>query len=157
MARFRFPMQSILDIKYKLETQAKQAFAAAQATLLSEEEKLRGLCDRKAGYEEKARSLLSGSLNVMDIEENKTAIIVMDGYIAEQTREVELARRKVERRREDMAEAMRERKTYETLRENAFQEFLIEENRAEGKTVDELVSYTYGQKKKAESQRAEKD
>ena len=155
MARFRFSMQSILDIKYKLETQAKQAFAAAQAALLAEEEKLQSLCDRKAGYEDKARSLLAGSLNVMDIEENKTAIIVMEGYIAEQTREVELARRKVERRREDMAEAMRERKTYETLRENAFQEFLIEENRAEGKTVDELVSYTYGQKKQAESQRAE--
>ena len=155
MARFRFSMQSILDIKYKLETQAKQAFAAAQAALLAEEEKLQALCDRRAGYEEKARSLLEGSLNVMDIEENKTAIIVMDGYIAEQTREVELARRKVERRREDMAEAMRERKTYETLRENAFQEFLVEENRAEGKTVDELVSYTYGQKKQAESQRVE--
>ena len=155
MARFRFSMQSILDIKYKLETQAKQAFAAAQAALLAEEEKLQALCDRRAGYEEKARSLLEGSLNIMDIEENKTAIIVMDGYIAEQTREVELARRKVERRREDMAEAMRERKTYETLRENAFQEFLVEENRAEGKTVDELVSYTYGQKKQAESQRVE--
>ncbi len=155
MARFRFPMQSILDIKYKLETQAKQSFAAAQAALLSEEEKLQNLCGRKAGYEEKARSLLSGSLNVMDIEENKTAIIVLDGYIAEQTREVELARRKVERRREDMAAAMRERKTYETLRENAFQEFLAEENRAEGKMVDELVSYTYGQKKQAENQRPE--
>ncbi len=155
MARFRFPMQSILDVKYKLETQAKQSFAAAQAALLAEEEKLENLRERKAGYEEKARSLLSGSLNVMDIEENKTAIIVMDGYIAEQTREVELARRKVERRREDMAEAMRERKTYETLRENAFQEFLAEENRAEGKTVDELVSYTYGQKKQAENKKTE--
>lgn len=151
MARFRFPMQSILDIKYKLETQAKQSFAAAQAALLAEEEKLQRLCDRRAEYEEKARALLSGSLNVTDIEENKTAIVVMDGYIAEQTREVELARRKVERRREDMAAAMRERKTYETLRENAFQEFLSEENRAEGKTVDELVSYTYGQKKQAEN------
>lgn len=155
MARFRFSMQSILDIKYKLETQAKQSFAAAQAALLAEEEKLENLRERKSGYEEKARSLLSGSLNVMDIEENKTAIIVMDGYIAEQTREVELARRKVERRREDMAAAMRERKTYETLRENAFQEFLAEENRAEGKTVDELVSYTYGQKKQAENKKTE--
>lgn len=152
MARFRFPMQSILEIKYKLETQAKQNFAAAQTALLAEEEKLKKLWDRKAGYKEKARQLLSGVLNFMDIEENQSAIEVMDGYIEEQTEKVELARRKVERAREDMAQAMRERKTYETLREKAFQEFLLEENRAEGKTVDELVSYTYGQKKKAESQ-----
>lgn len=149
MARFRFSMQSILNIKYKLETQAKQNFAAAQAALLTEEEKLKKLRDRKAGYEEKARQLLSGVLNFMDIEENKTAITVMEGYIAEQVGKVELARRKVERAREDMAQAMRERKTYETLREKAFQEFLLEENKAESKTVDELVSYTYGQKQKA--------
>lgn len=149
MARFRFSMQSILNIKYKLETQAKQNFAAAQAALLTEEEKLKKLRDRKAGYEEKARQLLSGVLNFMDIEENKTAITVMEGYIAEQAGKVELARRKVERAREDMAQAMRERKTYETLREKAFQEFLLEENKAESKTVDELVSYTYGQKQKA--------
>lgn len=149
MARFRFSMQSILNIKYKLETQAKQNFAAAQAALLTEEEKLKKLRDRKAGYEEKARQLLSGVLNFMDIEENKTAITVMEGYIAEQAGKVELARRKVERARADMTQAMRERKTYETLREKAFQEFLLEENRAESKTVDELVSYTYGQKQKA--------
>lgn len=148
MARFRFSMQSILDVKYKLETQAKQAFASAQAVLLAEEEKMEALQDRRRGYEEKARALLSGTLNVQEIEENKTAIMVMDGYIAQQALEVETARRKTERAREDMAAAMRDRKTYETLREKAFQEFLAEENRAEGKTVDELVSYTYGQKNK---------
>lgn len=149
MARFRFSMQSILNIKYKLETQAKQSFAAAQAALLTEEEKLQGLKDRKAGYQDKARQLLSGVLNFMDIEENKTAISVMEGYIEEQAGKVELARRKAERARADMTQAMRERKTYETLREKAFQEFLLEENKAESKTVDELVSYTYGQKQKA--------
>lgn len=149
MARFRFSMQSILNIKYKLETQAKQSFAAAQAALLTEEEKLQGLRDRKAGYQDKARQLLSGVLNFMDIEENKTAISVMEGYIEEQAGKVELARRKAERARADMTQAMRERKTYETLREKAFQEFLLEENKAESKTVDELVSYTYGQKQKA--------
>lgn len=152
MARFRFSMQSILEIKYKLETQAKQAFASAQAALLAEEEKLEGLKARKASYQEKARELLTGNLNVSQIEENQTAILVLDGYIAQKTREVETARRKVERAREDMAGAMRERKTYESLREKAFQEFLAEESRAEGKAVDELVSYTYGRKKNADAE-----
>lgn len=147
MARFRFSTQSILDIKYKLETQAKQAFASAQAALLAEEEKQNALIARKNEYEVRAKELLSGTLNVREIEENKNAILVLENYIAEQARNVQLAERKVERAREDMADAVRERKTYETLREKAFQEFLHEENIAEGKTVDELVSYTYGQKK----------
>ncbi|MBP5223358.1 MAG: flagellar export protein FliJ [Lachnospiraceae bacterium] len=147
MARFRFSMQSILDVKYKLETQAKQAFAAAQAALNAQEEKLRALEARKASYEDRVRELLEGNLRVLEIEENQAAIKTMERYIEVQKAEVELARRKTERARADMADAMRERKTYETLREKAFDEFLMEENRAEGKTVDELVSYTYGQKK----------
>ncbi|MBO4291564.1 MAG: flagellar export protein FliJ [Lachnospiraceae bacterium] len=147
MARFRFSMQSILDVKYKLETQAKQAFAAAQAALNAQEEKLRALEARKASYEDRVRELLEGNLRVLEIEENQAAIKTMERYIEAQKAEVELARRKTERARADMADAMRERKTYETLREKAFDEFLMEENRAEGKTVDELVSYTYGQKK----------
>ena len=146
MARFRFGMQGILNIKEKLETQTKQAFASAQAGLLAEEEKLNALKSRRAEYFEKGRGLRAGTLHILDLEENQNAIKILDGYIAEQEKNVELARRKVERAREDMAQAMREKKTYETLREKAFQEFLQEENKAEGKTVDELVSYTYGQK-----------
>lgn len=150
MARFRFSMQSILDIKGKLETQAKQSFAAAQARLLAEEERLQALEGRRAEYFERGRGLRAGTLRVLDLEENQKAISVLDDYISAQTREVDVARRRVERAREDMAEAMRERKTYETLREKAFQEFLQEENKAEGKSVDELVSYTYGQKQQAD-------
>ena len=146
MARFRFGMQGILNIKEKLETQAKQSFAAAQAALMAEEEKLGALELRRREYFDRGRHLRSGTLSVLELEENQNALRVLDEYISEQSRAVDLARRKVERAREDMAEAMRERKTYETLREKAFEEFLKEENKAEGKTVDELVSYTYGQK-----------
>ena len=45
-----------------------------------------------------------------------------------------------------MKVAMQERKTQETLREKAFDAFVREENRAESKVIDELTSYTYGQK-----------
>ena len=34
MARFRYSMQSILNIKMKMETQAKQEFSTARAALL---------------------------------------------------------------------------------------------------------------------------
>ena len=43
---------------------------------------------------------------------------------------------------------MQERKIQEKLRENAFEAFMKEENAREGKEVDELVSYTYGQKRR---------
>ncbi len=147
MAKFRYSLQSILDIKLKMETQAKQAFAAAKSALDDEEDALRQLFERKRGYEEKAKALLSGSLNVREIEDNKKALLVLDGYIAEQKQRVALAEKRLEKARMELTEVMMERKTHETLREQAFQAFLQEENKAESKTVDELVSYTYGQKR----------
>ena len=38
MPKFRYRMQSILDIKIKLEEQARNEFAQAQAALLEQEE-----------------------------------------------------------------------------------------------------------------------
>ena len=148
MARFRYSMQSILNIKLKMETQAKQEFSAARAALDEEEERLQGLFDRKAGYEEEAAGLLEGILDLRAIEENKTAVLCMDNYIAEQRVQVAKAERNLEQARERLTEVMMERKTHETLKEKAFQQFLMDEKRQESKEIDELTSYTYGQKRK---------
>lgn len=146
MAKFRYRLQNVLNIKLKMEDMAKQEFSTAKMHLDEEEEKLFGLQARKREYEELARALLNGVLNVREIETNQNAILTMDGYIAEQHMQVENARRKLENARERMKAAMQERKTQETLREKAFDEFVRELNREESKEIDELTSYTYGQK-----------
>jgi len=141
-------MQNILDIKIKLEDQSKQEFSTARAALDEEEERLSALYDRKRTYEEREKSLLKGILNIRDIDENKTAILCMENFIIDQRERVELAERRLERAREKMTEAMKERKTHESLKEKAFEQFLLEEKRQEGKEIDELTSYTYGQRRK---------
>ena len=90
--------------------------------------------------------LLKGKLDLRAIEENKEALLKMDSIVATQAIRVEKAKENVEAARERMAEAMKERKMHETLREKAFEAFLQEENHAESKAIDELTSYTYGQK-----------
>ena len=147
MAKFRYSMQSILNIKTKMETEAKQEFSTAKYALDKEVEKLENLKKRKSDYEEKAHELLQGTLKVRDIEDNKNAILMMDQYIAEQRMQVKKAQDELERAREKLADVMKERKMHETLREKAFENFLQEENRQEGKSIDELTSYTYGQKR----------
>lgn len=151
MARFRYSLQSILDIKMKMETQAKQEFSAAKNALDEEEEKLEELRRRKRTYEEETRELLTGVLNVREIEEGKEAILCMDNYIGMQMLNVQKAREKLDEAREHLTEVMKERKTHETLREKAFEEFLQEENKQESKAVDELTSYTYGRKRQVDN------
>ena len=80
------------------------------------------------------------------LKRSKEALLKMDSIVATQAIRVEKAKENVEAARERMAEAMKERKMHETLREKAFEAFLQEENHAESKAIDELTSYTYGQK-----------
>ena len=152
MAKFRYSMQSILDIKLKMEDQAKLDFAAAKNALDEEERRLQILYDRKSGYEREAERLLAGVLNLRDIEENKAAILCMEDFIKKQKVAVRTAEKKLERARERLTNVMVERKTHETLKDKAFKEFLIEEKRQESKEIDQLTSYTYGQRRSEEAE-----
>ena len=146
MARFIYRMQSILDIKTKMEEQAKMEFAAARMRLDEEEEKQRVLEERKNAYEEKGRMLRRDSLKVPEIMENQDAMARMDEFIALQQKNVEKAQQLLEEARVSLQMAMQESKTQEKLKEKAFEEFIHEENAREAKEVDELTSYTHGRK-----------
>lgn len=148
MARFHYSMQSILDIKLKMETQAKQDFSVARAALDREEEALARLIHRKREYEARAAELLAGNLDLQEIEENHAAVQIIDGFIVDQRKRVAEAERNLEKVRMRLTEVMKERKTHENLKEKAFSQFLVEENRRESKEVDELTSYVYGKRRK---------
>ncbi len=146
MAKFIYRMQSILDIKSKMEEQAKQEFATARMKLSEEEDKLENLKARHSFYEEEGRRLRAKELKVLDLMENRTAILRMEEYIELQKQEVERAQEVLEQARERLKEAMQESKTQQKLREKAFEQFVKDENAREAKEVDELTSYTHSKK-----------
>ena len=148
MAKFVYRMQSLLNIQYQLETQAKMELGRAQMRLTQEEEKLQGLIDRKTAYLEEGRRLRSRRLHIMNLKDNRNAMLIMDEKIEDQREQVKFAEKHVEEARNRLQEVMKERKMHEKLREKAFVEFVREENAAEHKAVDELTSYTYGQRSK---------
>lgn len=146
MSKFLYRMQNILNLKRKLEEQAKMEYGAARARLNEEEEKLAQLQGRKADYEEEARSFLKKKLDLQKMRENKEAILRMDEFIELQKEEIQKAEEVVEAAREKLQAAIQERKIHEKLRENAFEAFLLEEKAGESRQIDELTSYTYGQR-----------
>lgn len=143
MAKFLYRMQNILDIKYKLETQAKTEFSLAAAALRREEEKLEHLRQRKRAYEMKVRELSNGKLDFLEIRINQTAIESMKEAIKNQILVVHVAERNLENARVHLQEVMTERKTHEILKDKAFEEFKKEIEKEESKVVDELVSFTH--------------
>ena len=150
MAKFRYRMQSILNIKYQLENQAKMDLGRAQVRLMEEEEKLQTLIDRKEAYLEEGRRMRSKTLHVSELRDNSNAVSVMDEMIDRQKEQVAKAEEAVEAARVRLQEVMQERKMHERLKEKALEQFRREQNAAEFKSVDELTSYTYGQRGKEE-------
>ncbi len=146
MAVFRYKMKNVLDVKLKLEDQAKAAFAEAMAALNAEEEKLSELFDRLEWYEEEGRRMRRDSIDVNDLRDNTRAIDNLKDQIEAQKENVRRAQAVVDRARNELNTAMQERKIQEKLRDNAFEEFKHELNAAESKEIDELVSYRHGRK-----------
>ena len=129
-----------------METQAKQHFGEAKRNLDLEEEVLNTLLMKKEEIERHAVEILTGDLDMRDIEDSQMSRIIIDQKIADQKIRIKRAEEALERARQELEEAVKERKTHEKLKEKQFEEFLQEENRAESKSIDELTTYTYGQK-----------
>ena len=138
MAKFIYRMQNILDIKNKLEIQAKNSYAAARMKLSQEEQKLDKLFEQKKSYEEAYRQQLSGNIC-------KNAIELSKNQIKKQLVEVKVASLNLEAAQKRLGEVMKERKIQEKLREKAYEEFLQELSDQEKKEIDELVSFRFEQ------------
>lgn len=144
MAKFKYRMQNILELKMKLEEQQKMDLAAARINLNEEEDKLKDLYERKNEYQEALRESCKNKLNVHKIRMSTLAYESMDDVISRQKIEVKKAEGKVAIEQDKMGEAMKERKIQEKLRERNFNRFVKEVAYEEAAMVDELVAYKYG-------------
>ena len=144
MTKFSFRLESILQIKIKLEEQAKMEFAAAKMRLNEEEDKLQALKDRKETYEQELKRLYMGKLDVRRINSTSAAIEVTETQINTQVFAVKRAEKKVAVASDKLSTVMQERKSMEKLKENKLAEYMREYNEEESKQTDELISYQYG-------------
>lgn len=144
MAKFNFRLQGILNIKQKLEDQEKISYGQAKMRLEAEEQKLMELVNHKAQLIEEKAALMAGRIRPQELNLYENAIHGADIAIENQKKSVALARKEMEIAQARLDQAMKERKTYEKLREKAFDQFVEEQNYEEQLEINELVSYRHG-------------
>ena len=146
MAKFVYRMQNILNIKQKLETQAQMAYSIANQRYLDEQKVLQQYLIRRVGYEKQFKEAVQGNLDLQEVAHARANVNDMKTIVRRQMMNVHTAEKEMEDARAALNEVMQERKMHEKLKEKAFEQFMKDENAAEGKAVDELTSYTYGQR-----------
>lgn len=143
MAKFQYRMQNILEIKEKLETQAKTDFATASHKLRTEEEKLEEIYNYIDKYKESIRQINSSRLDLLQLKACNNAIKIKRFDAKNQKTNIKLAQKDLDIARVKLNKVMAERKTHEILKEKAFDEFKKEQENNEHKEVDELISFQY--------------
>ncbi len=151
MAKFHYRMQSILNITQQMEMQARMEYAAAYDKLRRAQGYMDTLKEERHAYIEDGGRIREKALNIVKMRENTRMIERTDERIKTQTAIIDKAEQEVTEARKKLQDVMTQRKTHEKLREKAFEEFVQEEKSKEGREVDELISYKYGQKIKAAS------
>ena len=146
MAKFKYRMQNILDIKMKLESQAKIAYGVANQKYLEEQKKLQEIVLRRNSYEKILKESMTGKINVREVTHARADVNTMKTLMRRQMIEVHKAELALEDARRALNQVMQERKTHEKLKEKAFEQYMEEEKAAESKEIDQLVSYTYNNK-----------
>lgn len=130
----------------KLEAQAKIAYGLANQKYLDEQKKLQEIILRRVSYEKILKESMMGTIDVREVTHARENVNTMKTLVRRQMMEVHKAELALEDARRALNEVIQERKTHEKLKEKAFEEFLAEEKAAEGKEIDQLVSYTYNNK-----------
>lgn len=143
MAKFIYSMQNVLNIKERLETQAKTEFAEMTMKLNIEEDAMRRLVARLRGYEQEAKEASMERLDIMKLRHCNDAVRITKELINKQAVRVRIAQKNVDIAMEKLTEAVQDRKVQEKLKEKAFEEFKMELNAQESKEVDEVVSFNY--------------
>ncbi len=143
MAKFIFKMESILSVKEKLEEQAKAEYSIEIMKLRQEEEKLEELENRKNAYQTRLYEAVMDTLNISEIKILEDSVENIKYNIKLQLIVIANQQKSVDRAREKLDNAMKERKTYEKLKEKAFEEFKEQINAEEQKEINELVSFKF--------------
>ena len=143
MAKFIFNMQGLLNIKEKLEEQAKTEYGKALNKLEEEKNALLSLKNKKEQNILIFRENIKIGVKPNYINTINKYISFIDVKIEEQIKKVDIAREFAEEKRQDLLKAMKERKVLEALKEKEKENYFKEEIKKEQKIIDEIVSYRY--------------
>lgn len=140
MKGFKFRLQSLLNVKEKMEDSIKKEFGKTIQDLNDEEDKLKSLIEYKEQTIENQRQFTTNKINPMVVKNTNNYLSKLDKDIEKQRTKVKEAEQRVEECRQRLLKATAERKGYDKLKEKEIEKFKIKSLMEEQKLLDEIVT-----------------
>ncbi len=147
MKKFRFRLQTLLDQRKSTEEVLQAELGKLLYEELVEMERLGELKIRLEQAWQRFDALSADSHTTAEAFEicDRWAKALRDD-IKVQMLTIEAVRRRIDEKRAEVAEAMKQRKVIETLRDRQEHEYIIEQTRAEQNALDDIASLAYARR-----------
>jgi len=134
-------MDNILSLRQKLEDKKKQEYGEANRKLQIEKQKKQKLIDETTFFSNHLCEKMKDQIVPSEIISYNQYLKVLRRKTVEQDKVVQKAVNNTEKKREELLEAVKQRKMLESLKEKRWIEYKEELNREEQKIIDEIVSF----------------
>jgi flagellar FliJ protein len=143
MKPFAFRWQRMLRLAQGFEKDRRNALATAVGQLTRAENVLGEMRRNRQELMENRSKLLSDGVLIEKVRDNYQGELATETRIDAQEKRVEQCEKRVGERREELAGRMRERKTYEKLREREWEKYSVDASREESRVVDDIAAITF--------------
>ena len=143
MRRFRFRFQRLLEIKERMEERRRAELGEAVAVLNQERDRLAELRRIQQFYRQGPKSLPDAPLDPFLLALNASYDQRLRREAQEQLDRIRQIEEEVEKRRQKLVDATKERRVYEILKERAVEAYQHERRRQEQMVLDEIGGQLY--------------
>ena len=142
MPRFIFNLQRILDLRRRAEDDHRRRVAAIESERAAAEDRLRTIQHTITTARTEQRTMLTVGthLNTQALRTHTGAVMGLTAQAHRAALELAGILRRLESARALLAKASAERKAVELLRERAYEQWKLEQNRREIRELDEIGS-----------------
>lgn len=143
MAKFKFKLQTLLNLKHQLEESKKNEMGQLARRLEEEKRLYKKIEEDRENYIKMFSDESQKGMTVSKIRDLNRFISVLKERLNKQQENVNLASENVEKCREELIQIVKEREMLEKLKEKKFQQYIREELRKEQLMSDEVAGFRY--------------
>jgi flagellar FliJ protein len=139
MPRFTFKLQGVLDYRQELESRRQKELAQAQAQMQAMQSELRQLNqEMQAQTGDLRQNHMVGPLSMDFLMSHRRFMLGMQQRAMVLVQRMALVQREIDQRRAALAQAAKERKIIEKLRDRHRERWLADQNTRERNELDEI-------------------
>lgn len=137
---YNFRLEKVLNYKENIESFKKTEFGNINLKLNKEEEILFNYNLNKEKLVNKKKESMNNT-SIGNLKLYNDYLIDISANIENQEQVIDEIKEDLRKAKEELLVAMQERKSFEKLKENNYNEFLSETKKKEEKVIDEIISY----------------